>query len=263
MIELPFLFSIPHCAFQAPSAIKAAFALSKAEIADSCDTGTREIFGELPAAAIVESKWSRLVVDLNRSHSDTGPKGVIPLVDYHGRSVYPSGGTPVGMEVVERLKAFYWPYHTRLRQELARPDIMGMFDCHSLNGIGPKEAPDAGERRKDIVLGNNGDLAGAAHPEMGSPTCPAETLYLMKESFENNGFSVSINHPYSGGFITTHYAREFSSSDMFFVQIEINQDLFLVGPGSRPVPTRLGEARSRILRSMEEIAKGLRKRAAG
>jgi len=53
----------------------------------------------------------------------------------------------------------------------------------------------------------------------------------MKQVFLRAGFSVSINSPYTAGFISTHYAGAFADREKFAVQIEINQDLY-AGPGT-------------------------------
>jgi hypothetical protein len=50
------------------------------------------------------------------------------------------------------------PFHDKLENTFASSDIKFLFDCHSFNGTGPKDAPDSGKKRKDIILSNNGDL---------------------------------------------------------------------------------------------------------
>jgi N-formylglutamate deformylase len=137
---------------------------------------------------------------------------------------------------------------------LAWPHIRGVIDCHSVSGIGPSEAPDAGRKRKDIILSNNGDPLGKMTPVLGKTTCPSELLNLMKQVFLRAGFSVSINNPYTAGFISTHYAEAFADREKFAVQIEINQDLY-AGPGAGKVaPGRLADIRSEVHGCFYEIA---------
>jgi len=156
-VRLPFVISVPHCSGRIPEYIRPDLALSNDEIADSIDLGTREIFGVLDAGDILCSEWSRLVVDLSRDPERRDYKGVIARKDYFGRSVYHANTAPDEKEIADRLWEYYWPYHNRLREALTRPYIRGVIDCHSLSSIGPPEAPDAGKKRKDIVLSNNGD----------------------------------------------------------------------------------------------------------
>jgi len=253
-VKLPFVISVPHCSGRIPARIRADLALSNDEIADSIDLGTREIFGSLEAGDVLCSEWSRLVVDLNRDAGRRDSKGVIPRIDYFGRSIYRANLFPAEREILDRLQEFYWPYHNRLEEALARPHIKGLIDCHSLSGIGPSEAPDAGRKRKDIVLSNNGDHRGKTTPALGKTTCPAELLNLMKRIFLREGFSVAINDPYSAGFISVHYGHAFADRGMFAVQIEINQDLYTRPETGKTAPDRLTDVRSKVRGCLDEIA---------
>ena len=253
-MRLPFVISVPHCSGRIPDRIRPDFALSNDEIADSIDLGTREIFGTLDAGYILCSEWSRLVVDLSRAPERRDYKGVIAQVDYFGRSIYHANAVPDEKEIAGRLREYYWPYHNRLREALAGPHIRGVIDCHSLSGIGPPEAPDAGKKRKDIVLSNNGDHRGKMTPALGNTTCPSELLSLMKQVFLRNGFTVAINDPYTSGFISTHYGHAFADGLRFAVQIEINQDLY-AGPGTGKVAQdKLADVRSKVRGCLDQIA---------
>ncbi|MBK5100047.1 MAG: N-formylglutamate amidohydrolase [Desulfobacteraceae bacterium] len=256
-MKFPFVISIPHCSSWIPEEVRPTLALTEEQVEESADIGTKEIFGSLPAQKVLFAEWSRLVVDLNRGSHERGPKGVIPHVDYYGRNSYRPGRFPDEREVAERVRKYYTPFHTRLKNALAGQDIRGLCDCHSLNGIGPREAPDAGRKRKDIVLGNNGDEQGNVNPALGRTTCPPKTLHLIKEAFEKAGFSVSINHPYSGGFITTHYGQECADKGKIAFQIEVNQDLYANPTNKQLVPERLDDVKSRVWQAFEEITKRL------
>jgi N-formylglutamate amidohydrolase len=256
-MKLPFAISVPHCSFHIPADIRPAVALTEREIIESTDIGTREVFTQLPLKAEIWAEWSRLVVDLNRDPLQRAVRGVIPDVDYYGRKVYRETLYPKGEEVEIRLRKYYRPYHDELRKQIEGPEIKALFDCHSLSRIGPPGAPDPLAQRKDIVLGNNGNHRGDVKTALENTTCPKEILRMMKEAFNKAGFSVSLNHPYPGGFITTHYGLDLVKKGKMAVQIEINQDLYLDPEGSEPLPDRLENVRARILRSFEEIARRL------
>lgn len=256
-MKFPFIISLPHCSNKIPEEVRPTLALTNKEIWESTDRGAEEIFGSIPAKAIFYAQWSRLVVDLNRNPSQQGAKGVIPQVDYHGRSVYRSGCILNEREQERRLREYYWPFHKCLIETLGKTDIKVLFDCHSLNRTGPEEAPDPGKKRKDIILGNNGDHSGNMNPARGRITCPVETLQLIKEAFQRAGFSVSLNDPYPGGFITNYYGEKFASEGKITVQIEINQDLYLKPARKQPSPKRLEEVKTRVLQSFREIARKL------
>ena len=159
-MDFPFIISIPHGSWKIPQEIRSAIALNDEEIMESTDMGTREIFESLPAGVVLCARWSRLAADLNRTPNQQGPKGVVALVDYEGRTVYLPGREPDRVERNRRIREYYMPYHNKLKQALGNPGITALIDCHSLNGTGPAEAPDAGRKRKDIVLSNNGDSEG-------------------------------------------------------------------------------------------------------
>ena len=253
-MRLPFVISVPHCSGRIPERIRPDFALSNYEIADSIDLGTREIFGSLEAEDILCSEWSRLVVDLNRDAGRRDSKGVIARVDYFGRSIYRANLFPDEREISSRLREYYWPYHNRLREALVLPNIRGVIDCHSLSGIGPSEAPDAGKKRKDIILSNNGDHRGKMTPALGNTTCPSGLLSLMEQVFLREGFSVAINNPYTAGFISTHYGHTFADRGIFAVQIEINQDLYAEPGTGRVAPGRLADVKLKVRGCLDEIA---------
>jgi N-formylglutamate deformylase len=253
-MKYPFIISLPHCSKQVPEEIKPSFSLNDNEIWESTDRGTKEIFGSIPATKIIVARWNRLVVDLNRSPGRRDSKGVVPSVDYHGRSIYRSDCIPDEQEIERRLSTYYWSFHKCLDDSLKELDSIALFDCHSLNGTGPEEAPDPGKRRKDIILGNHGDDSGNKNPERGPITCPPETLQLIKMAFERAGFSVSLNDPYPGGFITKYHGAQLIGTGKFAVQIEINQDLYLEHKPKRLSPERLKDTKTRVLQSFKEIA---------
>ena len=224
---------------------------------DSVDVGAREIFGSLPAERVLCAPWSRLVVDLNRSPDQRDAKGLVALVDYHGRSVYGPHSTPDEKEIEDRLTAYYQPYHRQLQKALKMALIKGLLDCHSLKGIGPPEAPDAGKKRKDIILGNNGGPAGEINPVRGETTCASALLNFMKQVFEEKGFSVSLNVPYAGGFIAAHYGRTLVANGKMALQIEINQDLYVDPLTEKIIPQKAADVRSGIFKCLEEIGRAI------
>jgi len=170
--------------------------------------------------------WSRIVVDLNRSPRADGPRGVIPLVDYGGREIYRPGFVPDQEEKEWRLGTYYWPYHTKIEEVVSQGKVVGLMDCHTLNGIGPKKAPDFGKKRPDVVLGNNGGPKGEETPELGQVTCEPRLLLHMADILSSLGLSVKINDPYPGGYVAVHYGRRLRKRGGFGIQIELNQDLF-------------------------------------
>jgi N-formylglutamate amidohydrolase len=254
-MRLPFAMSVPHGSFLIPENIRSSMAITQREILESTDLGTREIFTQLPVMVTLWSRWSRLVVDLNRDFRQRDPEGVVPEVDYYERNIYRENCRPEEEEVERRLKEYYWPYHHRLKEAIGNPEIKVLFDCHSLTRIGPPGAPDPLKWRKDIVLGNNGNHKGELDPSLGDITCSAETIQMMKEVLNRSGFSVSVNQPYSGGFITTHYGHELIKKGRMAVQIEINQDLYVDNASLQLDRNKLADIANRLQQVFREIAR--------
>ncbi len=253
-MNLPFVISLPHCWGLVPAYLLPSLALDTNEVMEAVDLGTMELFGELPVQAVICAQVSRLVVDLNRGLHQRDVKGLIALKDYHGRPVYRHGMVPSHEEIQARVERYYVPYHKMLEETLKREDVVGLLDCHSLNGVGPPEAPDAGKKRKDIVLGNNGDSNGRRKPGTRPLTCPEDIMLAMASEFREEGFSVSMNDPYPGGFITTHYGRILREKRKFAVQVEINQDLYIARDRPRCDPHKLFDVRRRIKSALSKIA---------
>jgi len=253
-MTLPFVVSIPHCGAQVPDHIGHTLALDQRQVIESVDFGTAEIFGPLPAQAIVQAKWSRLVADPNRAPDQTDPKGVVALTDYHGRHVYKSGLEPDQSGIVQRVAQFHRPYHEALEHALNSNTFIGLIDGHSLNGTGPADAPDPGQRRKDVIISNNGDMYGLTRPGYGSTACSGEQMQVFKRAFQNQGFSVALNSPYQGGYIVNHYGQLLAANHRFAVQIEMNQDLYMPPAGIEPEASRIRTVARRVWSALEEIA---------
>lgn len=247
---LPLVISLPHCTSHVPASIMGSLALGQREIAEAVDLGTMEIFGAIPSRGVVCGTVSRLVVDLNRGLHQRDGKGLIALTDYHGRAVYRAGMEPDTPEIRSRIESYYLPFHRRLNELIENTGAKGLLDCHSLNGLGPPEAPDAGRKRPDIVIGNNGDRSGAKIPGGRQITCPQETVLAVASAFEREGFSISLNYPYPGGFITAHYGRRMVERGGFALQIEINQDLFVEKGGVTLDIHRIADVRQRVFSAL-------------
>lgn len=252
-MTLPFIISIPHSSANVPDDIGDTLALNQHQVIESVDFGTLEIFGALPAREIVTAQWSRLIVDLNRAPDQTDAKGVVAHTDYHGRPIYQPGQYPDRETINQRVNRFHRPFHEKIERALNNSDIIGLIDSHSLNGTGPDDAPDPGRRRKDVILSNNGDLNGEPRPGSGRTSCTVDQIRRFKQAFEDQGFSVSLNSPYRGGYITNHYGPLLAKEGRFAIQIEMNQDLFM-RPGSlEPEKHRLAVVAQKVLMALEKV----------
>ena len=168
-------------------------------------------------------------VDLNRSSEELDPAliegarrrgqnprvasglGVIPRVVSNGRAIY--SGKITMQEARMRIDDYWFPYHTALQRLLdAAHTRFGeaiLIDCHSMPGFAPM-----GSRRPDIILG---DRFGVS--------CWPETVARAEQAFRSQGYNVTRNYPYAGGYVTQHYGKPRAGIEA--LQIEINRDLYL------------------------------------
>ena len=145
--------------------------------------------------------------------------------DYWRNRVWKPGREPSAEWRTQLIERYYQPFHSRLRSVLATPDFAGLVDCHSLEGVGPFNAPDRLQRRKDVTLGNLGDPQRSTSSRRAT-SCPGEVLEALSEAFCARGFSVSLNSPYSGGFITATYGPALRQQGKWSIQVELNEDLY-------------------------------------
>ena len=231
------IYSSPHSGSNYSEEFLAKTNLNLKELRSSEDAFIGELF-KIAAnydSAFIEATFPRCFIDLNRSHLELDPKlfqgefkyvstprnfagfGVIPRLSGKGNSIYNSFLSLD--EAQERLKNFYYPYHDNLRNLIHKAQLSSgfaiIFDCHSMPSSFPFfEGTYHRGHPSDIVLG---DLNGSS--------CDPQLTQKVKATFESQGFSVSINKPFAGGFITKNYGNPKKS--IHAIQIEINRGLYM------------------------------------
>ena len=229
MRRYPFLISVPHGGTRVPDEVSFLFALTKAELAYYSDPATRALYQfHDRVVSYLDTDISRMAVDLNRPPYHLPPRhpdGVVKLRTVDGTPVYRDGALPDIRVIHHLLMDHYFPYHAEIDRLLDPGRIAFAMDCHSMLPQGPPSHRDAGKERPLICLGNNGDEKGEQRPGSLS-TCPAPWIQALaaafREEFGQPG-KVTINKPFSGGFITNaHYWHK----GIPWVQIEVNRNLY-------------------------------------
>src|SRR5947207_5143632 len=118
-------------------------------------------------------------------------------------------------DAIRRIEGLYKPYHRALRRVFTRihRDFGAaiLIDCHSM----PSSAGSKDERpRADVVLG---DRYGTS--------CVAAVAETIESTLRAQGYSVSRNKPYAGGFITEHYGNP--DACLHAIQLELNRALYM------------------------------------
>ena len=68
---------------------------------------------------------------------------------------------------------------------------------------------------------------------------------------------MSLNFPYQGGYIVRHYGALLRSSNRFAIQIEMNQDLYMIPGDLFPEQRRIEQVYGQVLKALEEVAANL------
>ncbi|MBB6306928.1 N-formylglutamate amidohydrolase [Xanthobacter tagetidis] len=231
----PLVFNSPHSGRIYPRAFVEQAKLDFPTLRRSEDSFVDELF--LPAveagAPLMRALFPRAFLDLNREPYELDPRmfeGRLPPFA-NTRSIRVSGGLGTIARVVgdaqeiyprrlavaeglERIEAYYKPYHQALRRLVARTQrrfgVCVLVDCHSMPSVSTRD--DAA--RADFVIG---DRYGTSCAEAVTDALERELLAL--------GYRVVRNKPYAGGYITEHYGNP--SAGLHAVQIEINRGLYM------------------------------------
>jgi len=167
------------------------------------------------SATAVIARYSRLVVDVNRSLGDLEN---IPAIS--DGFVIP-GNAALGHDAMEaRIKALYWPYHHGIDWELARIKEAGVLPVVlSLHSFTPAlmKSHSVAPRPWHCALMFSGDTRLAAHMIQSLQRVP--------------GMTVGINEPYSG--VTHGYCLKAHglAQSLPHAQLEIRQDLICTQAG--------------------------------
>lgn len=211
MNKLPLLISVPHAGLRVPQEVEDICVLSQEDIVKDGDEHAAAIYNPLKqyVAAFLTTDIARAIVDLNRAEDDFRKDGVIKTHTCWNVSVYREDPS---VEMIKALLAKYHrPYHDRLKS-LAKTGVVLGVDCHTMAEIAPPAAPDPGKERPAVNLGD------------GNGSIPAEWRDSLVECFQQafGGHSVTLNDPFSGGYITRAHA-----SELPWVQVELSRAFYM------------------------------------
>ena len=222
-IQAPFVFTCEHASAAVPDRY-AGLGLGAGDLADhiAWDIGAAALAAQLAAAfaaPLVESAFSRLVIDCNR---DLGDHDLI-VGETHGVAV-PGNRDLAADERAHRIERYHRPYHDAVDAALAeRPKETVLVSVHSFT-------PELRGRRRELEVGvlydDHVPLAGR-----------------LADAIATTGFVVRHNEPYSGldGLIysaRTHGVRH----GLRYVELEVNNGLLRDDAGIEAVAARLRRA---------------------
>jgi N-formylglutamate deformylase len=232
----PAVFNSPHSGSIYPGAFLAAARLDLATLRRSEDSFVDELVLGVVGRGdpLMRAHFPRCYVDVNREPYELDPRmfeGRLPSFA-NTRSMRVAGGLGTVARVVgdsqeiygqripvddaiRRIEALYKPYHRALRRLFTRVHrdfgAAVLIDCHSM----PSTAGAKDERpRADVVLG---DRYGTS--------CVGLVAETIESTLRAQGYVVSRNKPYAGGFITEHYGNP--AVGLHAIQLELNRALYM------------------------------------
>jgi N-formylglutamate amidohydrolase len=172
-------------------------------------------------ASMVVAKYSRYVLDLNRSANDAAlyegqvSTGLCPASTFTGENIYKDGAGISTAEKDRRVEAYWKPYHDQLGQRLQQlKDRFGyalLWDAHSIPSQVPALFP--GELPTLNIGTNNGD------------SCPARIREAVAAAARDSDYSVAVDGRFRGGHITRHYGDP--SNGRYAIQLELSQRSYM------------------------------------
>ena len=250
MDPLPVLLSIPHGGMDVPAEVKDRVCLSTLDIHDDIDPFVREIYDlGRKVAAVVATPIPRTFVDLNRARDDRPPQnpdGVVKTLTCVGKEIYAHGRELESALIDTLLERYYEPYHQQLRTAVRNPTVKLALDCHSMQAVGPQISPDVGQSRPLFCLGN-------ARGQACSPETTRRLADCLRRAFELQEHEVTLNQPFSGGYIT----RTYGGRPLPWIQVEMNRSLYLAAPWFERETLAMDSHRLRELNRRFEMALNL------
>ena len=232
----PLIFSSPHSGRIYPTELLESSKLKLRKLRSLEDPYVDELFDHVvtQGAAFIKAEFPRAYLDLNREPYELDPKlispdlptyantkslrvkgglGTIPRIVADGSAIYRK---PILLpDALKRIENYHLPYHAKLKELLHKTRSQFGFaillDCHSM--------PSSTNIYKnklttDIVIGNR-----------FNSSCAPQLTDIIAETFQSSGFSVKLNQPYAGGYVTEHHGKP--ENAIHAVQIEINRNLYL------------------------------------
>jgi N-formylglutamate deformylase len=221
---------VPHAGLGLDPQALATLAASARALGADADLYVDELYADAPdaGAALICSRVSRYVCDLNRAGSDvdalaveggtarSSPHGFVWRTTTEGRPALL--GAVSQAEYQRRLERYHRPYHERIAELLearrARHGFAILLCAHSMPSRGRDGHDDAGVERADIVPGTR-----------GRTTAGAPVIALVEQLAAAEGFRLRHDEPYRGGFTTGHYGRP--RDRIHAIQIELARRLYM------------------------------------
>lgn len=237
---LPIVVSIPHAGLWLPQGYRERLTPQMRGL-PMTDWHLPTLFDFLPrlGVTVIAASVSRFVIDLNRPpygeslYPGRFETGLVPMQSFNGEPVFVDA--PDKPEIDAARREVYDPYHAALDSLLEAPqwkDRVAFFDLHSVTPARTRISPGL---PAEIMLGTR-----------DGRSCSSGYLELVRTAYETGNYSVAVNNPYKGGWITERIGRR---ANVEAIQIEMDWSVYMDPARPRTAKTgiRFGRARDRLL----------------
>jgi len=206
-------------------------------IHDNASVYVEDIWADTPqyGGTMLYALFPHMFIDANRHELDIDPELVEgpwpmplqPTVSKRGLGLLKSKsryGEPVQekkltyAEVEDRLNRYHRPYHEELKSIIDRTKSAYGFvyhlSCHCMSAVGAPTHPDHGKERPDFCLG-----------DMNGKTSSRDFIESIAQTIRQQGFTCTINEPYTGGELNRRYGDPDHGVES--IMVEINKKRFM------------------------------------
>jgi len=221
--NVPLLVSMPHIGTYIPPHLHSGYTARALQVEDT-DWHLGQLYDFLPAmgASVLQPRYSRYVIDLNRPpddapmYPDASNTELCPTRFFTGDALYVEGCAPDVAARAQRRSDYWQPYHDALQAELRRlvqaHGYALLWDAHSIRSAIPWLFEGT---LPALNIGTaNGD---SAHEVIAQA--------VMEVCRTAGPLSHVLNGRFKGGYITRRYGRP--ADHVHALQLEMCQNLYM------------------------------------
>jgi N-formylglutamate deformylase len=219
----PLLISLPHDGSAIPEALQERMQ-PEARSAPDTDWHVSRLydFAKSMNATILQPKYSRYVIDLNRPPNDVSlypgqnTTGLCPIRQFSGEPVYLEGHWPSEREIHSRIEHYWRPYHHALKIQVARLHFQHgrvlLWEGHSI--------------KSKVPFLFDGILPDFNIGTVEGTSCKPETQKAIEKILsQQTRFTSVSNGRFKGGYITREYCD--LAKNIETVQLELSQATYM------------------------------------
>ena len=218
----PLLISVPHDGRLLPAGIESGMTPPARTLPDT-DWHVARLyeFSRTLGASMLVARYSRYVVDLNRSALDEAlypgsvSTGLCPTKTFAGDDIYTDPEPIAGTARERRINRFWRPYHERLeacvQSLIAQFGYALLWDAHSIASYVPRLF--------------DGELPAFSIGTDNGRSCPAGVENAVAGVARRSAYSTVVNDRFRGGYITRHYGAP--DDRCYAIQLEMSQRCYM------------------------------------